>query len=416
MTNCLICLTDFDDGEKFTCCDSTCMEYVCVECIKLYVDVSERENSLLACPRQSCKGVFDEKCIPRSLVDTYRKLLYSHYQLVKSADITESRKQQLVIEIVRKEKTKFLVESLPKAVSTVAAILFKNRITKVKKQQKERELGRISRTCINLVCNGFLNENYTCSICYTKFCKLCEETKEDDHVCDDHIAESVKFINSMVKCPTCSVPIQKSEGCMAMTCAVCQTHFWYNTGEKSDVGNHGQSVPVNARTTERVSAEYQHFLPPSCCIKIRALESQIKDVDDDRLVDMMLRRERNSESEKVPLMKFLHRFSETYSDIVRTKLNNATVIKKLSLIENMLKARREGYLDKILTLLDDKRVSCSYFKRDDKNGLVTYLLHGTKSFAGIYEASEEMRVTANEIRKSIELGDGIYEGLFWEYE
>eukprot|EP00903_Cladosiphon_okamuranus_P013599 g12666.t1 len=58
------------------------------------------------------------------------------------------------------------------------------------------------------------------------------ETKQMDvaHlVAGERDPTSDKWISKHSKdCPNCGVPIQRSSGCMHMTCAVCRHNFWYN--------------------------------------------------------------------------------------------------------------------------------------------------------------------------------------------
>jgi hypothetical protein len=76
--------------------------------------------------------------------------------------------------------------------------------------------------------------------CGEQFCKKCEiKIKENEkHVCKDEDLESIKTVDSLVKCPKCKLPVVKSYGCHNMTCSICKTNFDYITGTITRAGNH----------------------------------------------------------------------------------------------------------------------------------------------------------------------------------
>ena len=399
MSDCVICLCDFENGRKYTCCDHRCMEYVCMDCLTRYLEISAEENTLPTCPREGCKGVFDEPCIPESLVKNYRKLLHKHYVLVKTADILQAKKLKASLEILREEKSKFLIDSMPKAVAKVANLVFKTKINKVRKDQAKRGTGRILRTCINLVCNGFLNEKFICQKCNTEFCKSCEEKKDDHHVCDENAVKSVAMVAEMTSCPSCNVKIEKGEGCMAMTCAVCKTDFWYNTGEKSEFGNHNQSKEVKLRNIVRISEEYAGKIPAEYMERIQNIEKEVENPIEDPL------RLRGDSG----LLK-LREFSDNYSKIVRSNLRISTALETLFAIEKILKTQSD--MTKLDEILAEKRVSSNVVLSRDGSFLV---LDHTTIFENVYKAGETLKIPPNEIRKAIEIGGGMCADLFWEY-
>lgn len=70
--------------------------------------------------------------------------------------------------------------------------------------------------------------NEECSLCKTNICKDCNTVKHSNHSCDPKVLESIKLLKSTTKpCPNCHCLIEKSEGCDAMHCTYCGTHFSY---------------------------------------------------------------------------------------------------------------------------------------------------------------------------------------------
>lgn len=407
MSNCLICLCDFEDGKKYTCCDPRCSEYICFECLKRYIEISGTENTLPTCPREKCEGVFEELTIDKSLLEQYRLLLIKYHKLVKTSDIETHSKNKAIVALLKEEKMKFVVEQMPKAVQKVAQLAFMHRLKKVQKIQTGRNANRVSRTCINLVCNGFLDETFKCTKCNTQFCKECEEEKSDGHVCDANVLESIKTINGMVSCPSCKTKIEKSEGCMAITCAVCKTNFWYNTGEKGDHGNHGMYTGVDLKRTVSLGSQYEQFIPREFSDHIRELEQSIVKTDIEKLQisfeKMILSSEKINE----------RKFSEIYSSIVRKRIGMSISLKKLSTLEKILRNHEDGYEKQISDVLELKKISVG--RIFSKKGDIT-IIDDVTVFDTITECMEKMKISGNEIRRTIEKGDGIYKGFLFAYE
>ena len=404
--NCLICLSDFDDGKKFTCCDTRCTEYICFDCLKRYIEISDQENSLPTCPREKCEGVYDEETIDKSLVGQFRNLLIKHYRLVKKSDVDDLKKRREIVKIIKDEKMKFLIDSMPFAIKKVAQIAFMVRLSKIKKVQYGRDSGRVLRTCITLVCNGFLNENFKCSKCSTVFCKECEEEKQDDHVCNESTVQSVKAVNKMVCCPSCKTKIEKAEGCMAITCAVCKTNFWYNTGEKGASGNHGKYNDVVLRKSISLTEEYREFIPPDYIDAICEMEHYVTDErqNTSSVIDKMLIRPDEISPSK---------FSKLYSEMVRENIKFSITSKKLILIEKILKKREPGYENEIIEMFGYmRRISASRVITNDSTFL---FLDSPEFFANLSIGAKKLKVDAMDVKRQMELGDGIHNGFFWSY-
>ena len=105
--------------------------------------------------------------------------------------------------------------------------------------------------CPNSFCrNGLLNkvdDYFECNECKEKFCFTCQERIiiSSTHECKEEILESINFIKSIVKCPKCTLPIERSEGCNNMTCSSCSTNFDYVTGESTSHGSHNEKIILN---------------------------------------------------------------------------------------------------------------------------------------------------------------------------
>ena len=411
MSNCIICFSDFTE-KRYKCCDPRCMEYLCQDCIKRYIEISDEENRLPTCPRDSCKGVFDEQCIDKELIPMFRKLLYKYYRVSKTPEINDAHRQKAVHGVLKDEKMKFILENMPKAVLKVASIVHAYKLKKVKKSQMAREKGRVSRTCINLVCNGFLGDDFKCLKCETIFCKKCEDVMEDDHICKTEDIESLKTINALVSCPSCGVKIEKSEGCMAMTCAVCNQNFWYSTGEKGDQGNHGAFKKVRTDLTRRLTLTYRDVIPDNCLALIREIETQMEVNDDSEqtLANILIRNDGKEIKESD-----LATFSQKYSKIVRMMITQNIAAKKLKILEKILQKLDEGYQKEIEAVLDFNKpvIRARIFDKNKRINLI--LIEDVEEYESLEIAAIKLKLDANDIKKAIEIGDGIYNRYYWYY-
>ena len=91
---------------------------------------------------------------------------------------------------------------------------------------------RFIRQCPVEECKGFLNEEWYCGLCDRHYCKRCNESLTDNHVCDPVVVETMKLLNKDSKsCPKCGTVIHKTSGCAQMWCPNCHTAFNWRTGE-----------------------------------------------------------------------------------------------------------------------------------------------------------------------------------------
>lgn len=88
----------------------------------------------------------------------------------------------------------------------------------------------LSVKCANINCNGFLSENWNCSICHYDTCQKCHQLKTENHICNKEIVANIELLEKDTKnCPTCYTLIHKINGCDQMWCTQCKTAFSWNT-------------------------------------------------------------------------------------------------------------------------------------------------------------------------------------------
>jgi hypothetical protein len=81
-------------------------------------------------------------------------------------------------------------------------------------------------------CKGFLSTRYKCGLCETQICSECHGIKDQQHECNpDNIATVLEIKKNTKPCPSCHIPIFKSDGCDQMWCIQCHTAFSWKSGQ-----------------------------------------------------------------------------------------------------------------------------------------------------------------------------------------
>lgn len=252
--DCVICLCPIEsDLTQVQCGEITCTETICAECLDLYIRSKLDAPDLPRCVSTKCSGIYlygTAQCKGTSeTADNYRALCAAHYVNAHSTDIQKTAEKQRLIEALRKQRHDFITRAFPKSVEIVAGIVFPaklNRVVKSRADKVSRTVRDARRICMNIFCNGHLTDDLVCLSCDTRFCPRCEDIAADGHACNKDNVESVQRINTMTRCPSCQLPVERSTGCASMTCANsrCQARFDINTGEAISHGGHSTAVAV----------------------------------------------------------------------------------------------------------------------------------------------------------------------------
>ena len=188
------------------------------------------------------------------------------------------------------------------------------------------------RSCMNSTCGGFLI-NMICSVCQTEFCKRCEKILDKTHQCKQEDLDSVNFVNNLIRCPQCVLPVFKNEGCNNISCSNCGCKFLYSTGEEGGSGSHNTKIAVDIEQRYKLSILYKDKIPPSCVKSLVELESlEPKSLSKDI---MLLPVKKYIETKNEKMAKLLANKIDTYYQNRLLIRDYQTYMLKL---ENMLKA------------------------------------------------------------------------------
>ena len=270
---CIICLFPIDDF-KYTCSNPKCKEPFCQECLVMLIQYSLDESLLPVCPSRNCQHTLllcNIYKLPKEVIGIYEKCCFQFF-LKSDGDVVNNQLQERkVLEQLREERQRFIMQTYPEAISLIATIAFSSKLTKLEKQKQKllKEQALLNRRkCMNSVCNGYLNDDMVCMLCENEFCKRCERKVLASHVCKKEDLDSVSIINDMVRCPGCKLPVFKNVGCNHITCSNCSTNFEYTTGALSSAGSSNaklnvdldQIKPLSYTYKDKISADLLPFL------------------------------------------------------------------------------------------------------------------------------------------------------------
>ena len=109
----------------------------------------------------------------------------------------------------------------------------------LKKRYDNRPVAEHAFRCPNTDCRGLIQrDTMKCGLCHLDACGRCHQNKDETHVCNEDLVQTLLLINRETKpCPKCHVSIQKTEGCDQMYCVLCKTLFSWETGLEDRTGN-----------------------------------------------------------------------------------------------------------------------------------------------------------------------------------
>ena len=264
--DCAICLGSMSNYVK--CGNPLCLTYTCFECGEALLKFSRKNGVMPECPGTTCRQHYlysEIKKLSRECMAMYTNACFEYFMHGNKTKIDETLNHEAIIEKVRQDRNKFIKLEFPAAVAMTIEFALASklrRITVKNRKHAQTILLKLNKKCMNLFCPGKLdNDTNVCTTCDTKFCKDCECIVKNNHSCRKEDIESVKFVQTLIRCPNkdCALPVIRSYGCNFITCSVCKTKFDYTTGLPSDQGNHQNDTTIinnSMKPSERYGMDY----------------------------------------------------------------------------------------------------------------------------------------------------------------
>lgn len=236
---------DSDNGLK--CSSDRCKNYLCSRCATDYFRCCRKEQQLPLCPIKECRKHFLRKDISDlddAMVRLYDNTIFNYYLAQTESEVNRRINEMNILEKMQKEREEFIRDHFPIAIYRTALIALPKKIRDVKKfkEASATKTRNYSISCRRTGCIGALEVKEgvnVCTMCETEFCSECDRIiSKNEHECKKEDLESMTALKSIIKCPKCKTPVEKSEGCNGMTCAACGENFDYQTGEPGDHGGH----------------------------------------------------------------------------------------------------------------------------------------------------------------------------------
>jgi hypothetical protein len=250
---CIICYFPIETlGIK--CSSISCLSEICLECLESYINIYELEKKgIPKCPTTGCiSGEILHSQISKinnkGLLEKYENLCVNHLKNINLDDILSEINIKKITEKIRKDKHEFILKEFPISISFIIEKCLKSKLSSIDKKNKEHiKKAKSNKRCPNILCySGILDIDFRCLSCTQQFCIKCEIKIEEDkkHSCKQEDLDSLKKLESLVKCPKCKFPVEKMYGCNNITCSVCKTNFDYITGKITIAGNHSNDTLV----------------------------------------------------------------------------------------------------------------------------------------------------------------------------
>lgn len=257
---CIICFSPIlKKLQSLSCCDPSCTSCICLDCGGALLEFSAGEKEIPRCPAISCRQHYllsQVKLLGNDSVAVYAQLCFDHFVREKKDELDNKVNHASMMENIRKQKVDFIDTNFPIAIALTIKYALSSKLKAVNVASRtnvRKSLVQMNKKCFNTCCPGKLDDaTGTCIVCNTVFCNECEMPKLVDHKCTQENIDSVQFVKTLIKCPTCRLPVIRSWGCNFITCSVCKTNFDYVTGNKTIDGNH-QHVHTSLNTTIKLS-------------------------------------------------------------------------------------------------------------------------------------------------------------------
>ena len=265
MATCYVCLWE-GVSAHVKCNDKKCKEIICVPCFQQYTTYCIKEKNLPLC---TCEALYSwtilETYCPKS--DLENILMIEARKAVRN----KVTNPPSILGSYRRERDAYFAK-MPRGILLVIKVGLETKSRKIEgdflKECKLRPAKvPFSKQCMNDACVGLLDDHNTCLMCHTEFCDLCEAKMTPTHVCSEEDLASFAYKRSLVSCPVCNVPVERSFGCNNMTCTICRTSFGYENGRMQALGAHNLVFIEPTGSSRPLTAEYKEAVQSALALK-----------------------------------------------------------------------------------------------------------------------------------------------------
>jgi len=233
--SCPICTENYNKTihKEITCVSYECNFTCCKGCVKRYI-MSKTENPHC----MSCKVAWNREFMHNNFGNVFITKEYKHFR----ENIIYERELSLMPETQAFMEQESAKEAIKLNLSTQITELqhklneLKNMLFRINNGQEIQTIqkSKFVRKCPNNTCNGFLSEDFHCSLCNTSACGKCREivdkNDENVHMCDENILKTINLLEKDSKdCPSCGTTIFKIDGCNQIFCTSCHKAFDWKT-------------------------------------------------------------------------------------------------------------------------------------------------------------------------------------------
>jgi hypothetical protein len=301
---CQVCINQMSTVKRKLIKCMYCDFEACLECCKTYI----LEQSTPHCMNiGSCSREWTRKFLSANFPQSF---LTSKYKIHRENILLE-QERALFVETQPYVTNQILLEKNYEKMNKISIEIvalnskYEDLLSEQRKlsQKTVHERQQFVRSCPKNECNGFLNQQWKCGICETKYCKHCHqplennkngpaifnltnnltnnlenvknefiETNEIDvgethtHVCNEADLATAKLLEKDTKpCPKCNIGIFKIDGCNQMFCTKCNTAFDWVTRKIMNVNIHNPHYFEWLRRQETVTRIPTQATNPNDC-------------------------------------------------------------------------------------------------------------------------------------------------------
>ncbi len=199
-----------DDSPDSILCGMNCNHAFCRDCYRMHMDVKIQdgnESLFMCCPMRHCKT----RISPQMVEGYCTSQMWNQYRNIMLRHFISSKKN---FKYCRNEKCNSLI------------LRDLHEITSFERKKEDQclhimnEIGIECRSCCMRMCFSCGDEDH-----YPIPCDLLQRWKELDR----QEGQSMNWIlTNTKKCPKCSFPIEKNQGCRHMHCRQCAHHFCWD--------------------------------------------------------------------------------------------------------------------------------------------------------------------------------------------